>query len=121
LKIAVTSGGKTLDSEVDPRFGRCRYFILFDLETREFDIVENENESAMGGAGPQAAQTISRVGADILITGNVGPNAFQALESAGMEIFIGAFGKVFEMIEKYENGELERITKATVDSHSGSR
>ena len=33
MKIAVTSKGKTMDSEVDPRFGRAAYILVVDSET----------------------------------------------------------------------------------------
>jgi predicted Fe-Mo cluster-binding NifX family protein len=32
MKIAVSAAGNTLDSLVDPRFGRCAYFIIADVE-----------------------------------------------------------------------------------------
>jgi len=28
MKICITSQGKNLESEIDPRFGRCKYFIF---------------------------------------------------------------------------------------------
>lgn len=43
MKICITSEGKTLDSKVDPRFGRCQYFIIVDSETLVFEAVENVN------------------------------------------------------------------------------
>ncbi|MBN1540210.1 MAG: NifB/NifX family molybdenum-iron cluster-binding protein [Candidatus Thermoplasmatota archaeon] len=121
MKIAVTSKGKELTSETDPRFGRCRFFLIVDPETGEFQAVENDSSMAMGGAGPQASQTISRLGVEVLITGNVGPNAFQALKASGIKVFIGATGTVEEMIEKYGRGELEEINDPSVASHSGMR
>lgn len=121
MKIAVTSKGKDMSSEVDPRFGRCRIFIIVDPDTGEFQAFENTNSMAMGGAGPQATQTISRLGAEVLITGNVGPNAFQALRASGIRVFIGARGTVQEMIDRYGRGELEEIDDPSVASHSGMR
>ncbi len=60
MKIAVTSKGTDLDSEVDPRFGRAAYIIVVDTETLEFEVVDNAaNVNAMKGAGIQAASSVS--------------------------------------------------------------
>ena len=31
MKIAVGSNGNNLDSLIDPRFGRCAYFLIVDV------------------------------------------------------------------------------------------
>ncbi len=41
MKIAVTSQGDTLDSQLDPRFGRAAFFIVVDTETLEFEAFDN--------------------------------------------------------------------------------
>jgi len=41
MKIAVSASSPELDSSVDPRFGRCPYFLIVDPETMEFEAVEN--------------------------------------------------------------------------------
>jgi predicted Fe-Mo cluster-binding NifX family protein len=56
MKICVSSTGNTLDAPVDPRFGRCRYFLIVDSETMQFEAVPNIASGAMGGAGIQAAK-----------------------------------------------------------------
>jgi predicted Fe-Mo cluster-binding NifX family protein len=73
----------------------------------------------MGGAGIQAAQTLTKKGVDVLITGNVGPNAFQALSAAGIKIVTGASGTVREVVEKYKRGELSETGAPTVKGHFG--
>jgi len=119
MKVAVTSKGKEPGSEVDPRFGRCRYFAIIDTDTGGFEAVENEGALAAGGAGPQASQTLSRTGARVVISGSVGPKAFEALKAAGIEIITGGAGTVEEVVKKYMKGELKPVTSHSVDSHSG--
>ena len=63
MKIAVTSTGNTLDSQVDPRFGRAAYFLVVDTETMEFECISNDAVSAAGGAGISAAKTVADSGA----------------------------------------------------------
>ncbi len=121
MKIAITAKGKELGSDIDPRFGRCGYFVIVDTDTMEFEAVINEGAMASGGAGPQAAQTVSKTGAKVLITGNVGPNAHHALEAAGIEIIAGSSGQVVDMVERYKKGELSSTTAPTVGSHAGMR
>jgi len=119
MKIAVTSTGNTLDSPVDPRFGRCRFFVFVNPETMEYEAVENEAMMAAGGAGPQAAQIITSRGAEAVITGNVGPNAAAALQAAGIKVLVGAGGTVRESVEMFRRGELQEATSPTVPPHSG--
>jgi len=100
MKICVSSTADSLDAPVDPRFGRCPYFIIVDSDTMQFEVIPNAASGAMGGAGIQATQIIVSKGVKVVITGNVGPNAFQALSAAGIKIITGAYGTVREVIEK---------------------
>ena len=119
MKICITSEGGSLDSKVDPRFGRCQYFIIADTDTLEFEAIVNPNIESMGGAGIQSAQLVSSKQVKAVVTGNVGPNAFQTLETAGIEIFTGASGTVKEAIEKYKKGEFKAVSGPSVGSHAG--
>ena len=119
MKIAVSSKSNNLDSEIDPRFGRCSYFLIVDTDTMCFESISNESSMASGGAGIQAAQTVAKTGAKAVVTGNMGPNAFQTLSAAGIMVFTGATGTIKEAIEKYKKGELKKIESASVGSHFG--
>ena len=118
MKIAVTSSGKDLSAAVDPRFGRCAYFIIVDPDSMEFQLIENsQNLNLPQGAGIQAGKTIAESGAGVLITGNCGPKAFMVLEQAGVTVITGAGGTVEGAIEQYKNGELQNTTQAHVEGH----
>ena len=119
MKICVTAFAGSLDAQVDPRFGRCSYFVIVDSETMKFETVPNVGLGAMRWAGIQAAQMVASKEVKVLITGNVGPNAFQALSAAGIRVVTGAFGNVREVIEKYKSGELKETSSPTVRGHFG--
>ena len=64
MKVAITSKGKSLDSEVDPRFGRAAFILVVDTESFEFEALDNsENVNAFKGAGIQAASMVGDKGA----------------------------------------------------------
>lgn len=119
MKFAISSTGDTLTSKVEPRFGRCPYFIIYDDESEDLEVLDNGAQSASGGAGVQAAQTIANSGAEVVLTGNVGPKALQTLEAAGISVYPGASGTVQESIAKYISGEMDSAAGPTVNSHSG--
>jgi predicted Fe-Mo cluster-binding NifX family protein len=119
MKIVLTSQGSSLSSPVDPRFGRCPFFIFFDTETDSLDAVENPHLSAMGGAGIQAAQFVANKGAAAVLTGSCGPNAFQTLQAAGLQVFTGIGGKVEDAIERFKEGDLNVTRSPTVGAHFG--
>jgi len=121
MKICITSQGNNLESEVDPRFGRCSYFIIVDPETLEFETVSNINAQAGGGAGIQSGQLVSEQDIKAVLTGNVGPNAFQTLKASKVDIITGVTGKVIDAITKYIKGDFNPISSATVESHFGMK
>jgi predicted Fe-Mo cluster-binding NifX family protein len=121
MKIAVSAMENSLDSQIDPRFGRCQYFLIVDSETMELEAVSNKGAAASGGAGIQAAQTIANKGVGVLITGDIGPNAFQTLSSAGIKVITGASGTVREALERYKSGSLRQASGATARIHAGIR
>jgi predicted Fe-Mo cluster-binding NifX family protein len=41
MRIAVSSTGPELHDLVDPRFGRCRYYIFYDVSTGLHESKEN--------------------------------------------------------------------------------
>ena len=119
MKICITSDGDKLDSKVDPRFGRCQYFIIMDTDTMEFEAIRNPNIDAMGGAGIQSGQLISGKNVKSVLTGNVGPNAFQTLKAAGIDVITGVSGTIKDAAEKYKKGELKPTQGPSVNSKFG--
>ena len=120
MKIAITSTGKTLDSQVDPRFGRAACFIIVDTETMDFSAIENENAAAAGGAGISSAKVVIDVGAEAVLTGNCGPNAERTLTAASVKLYIGATGTVAEAVELFKSGKLTEAAGPNVQSHFGT-
>lgn len=119
MKICVTSTGPSLDAPVDPRFGRCQYFVIVDSETMEYEAMPNPSIGASGGAGIQAAQTVAGKGVGVVVTGNLGPNATQTLTASGIQMVTGASGTVRDAVEQYKSGGLSQTTSPTVPEYSG--
>ena len=120
MKVCVTAGASGLDAPMDPRFGRCPFFVIVDTDSMSENSIANTNVNATSGAGIQAAQEIARQGAAALITGNVGPNAMQTLSAANIDVYqYQGAGSVREVVEKFKRGELQKIADASVPAHAG--
>jgi len=119
MKIAISATGPSLDAEVDPRFGRCQYFIIVDTETMQFEAVENSSAMASGGAGISAAQMVAGKGVEAVLTGNCGPNAYQVLSPAGIKVITGVSGKVQDAVQAYQAGKYQAGSQPNVAGHFG--
>lgn len=119
MKICVSSQGDSLESQIDPRFGRCPYFLIVDMDTLEYEAIKNPNIDAMGGAGVQSGQFVISKKVKTVLTGNVGPNAYQTLHTAGIQVITGVSGTVKEALEKFKKGELKIAHGPTTGEKSG--
>ena len=119
MKIAISSTGKNIDSDVDPRFGRCQNFLIVDTETMQTETIENSSVHSAHGAGISAAQKVASLNVGDVLTGHVGPNAYSALSKTGIKIYTGAKGTVKEAVSQYNDGLLKEATSPTVSGHQG--
>jgi len=118
MKIAITSMGQDLNSQVDPRFGRAAYILIVDTVDNGVEVLDNsENINAFKGAGIQAAAMVSKMGAEVLLTGYCGPNAHKTLQAAGIKVANDVSGKVKNAVETLIEGNLEFADSANVEAH----
>lgn len=119
MKICVTAQGKDLNARVDPRFGRCPYFIIVDPQTLEFEAIENSSVAAGSGAGIQSGQLMANKAVEVLLAGNIGPNAFTTLQAAGIRVITGVTGTVQDAVLRFNKGEFKEVSGPTVASKFG--
>jgi len=118
MKIAVSAKEKNLDSMVDSRFGRAQYFIVYDVESGCFDVLDNnQNLFAEQGAGIQSASTIVNSGCKVLICKHCGPKAFSVLSKAGVSVYSFEEGTVRQAIDAFKKDELKKLEAADSEGH----
>ena len=119
MKIAITADQPTLDASLDPRLGRCAYFLIVDPDSLDFEAVQNPNVALAGGAGIQSAQLIAAKDTKFVLTGNCGPNAQETLSAAGIGVIPGCSGPVRDVIERFKAGQLPGADEPTLNVRSG--
>ena len=119
MNIAITATEPSLDARVDPRFGRCPYFLIVETDDLSFQAVENSNVSLGGGAGIQSAQMMAEKGVQFVLTGNCGPNAYQTLSAAGIGVIIGCSGTIADVVEQFKAGQLNTAGEPNVAGKFG--
>lgn len=118
MRIAVTSMGKDLDSQIDPRFGRATYILVIEPDGSLAEVVDNAtNVNAMRGAGIQAAKALADRGVGVLLTGHCGPNAFTTLKAAGITVGIEQSGTVREAFQRYQLNQVKFADNPNVEGH----
>ena len=103
MKVAVSSTGRELDSQVDPRFGRADYLVIVETDTGSIvEVIDNTSaREAAHGAGINAASRIAEAGARAILTGRVGPKAAAVCEKAGITMVDGVSGTVQQAVSSY--------------------
>jgi predicted Fe-Mo cluster-binding NifX family protein len=120
MKIAITATAPELDAKVDPRFGRCPFFLIVETDDLSFEAMENPNITQGSGAGIQSAQLMVDKGVQHVLTGNCGPNAHQTLAAANIAVSVGCSGSIREVAEQFKAGQFTASTGPNVAGHYGT-
>jgi len=111
MMIAITSDGKSSSSKVSEVFGRCHYFIIFEVEKGkavQVRCIENLFSEQQGHTGITVAQSIVEKGVNAVVTGNIGPRALDVLKQFNVEVY-AEDGIVKEVLQKFVEGKLEKL------------
>jgi len=115
MKVAITSTGLSLESNISNVFGRSPNFIIADLENGEIENVlpiENPAKNERG-AGNLAAQFIVDQGVEALIIGELGNVAFGILRNAGIKIYKISPRSVGKNLKYFMEGKLGEISSVS--------
>ncbi|MGB9802533.1 NifB/NifX family molybdenum-iron cluster-binding protein [Desulfofundulus sp.] len=121
MKVAVCAQDNHLDARVDPRFGRCPYFVVVNLDSGDWEAIQNTGIHSSGGAGVHTAQLLVNRGINAVLVDRIGPNAIEVLNRAGIQTYGGIHGTVRQSIEAYRQGKLPRLSQPNSSSHGLGR
>jgi predicted Fe-Mo cluster-binding NifX family protein len=118
VRVAFPAAGNDLDAPLDSRFGRSPWFLVYELESDSFVLVDNrQNANAAQGAGVEAAQAIVQAGAEALIAGRCGPKAFHVLSAAGVTVHTSDALTVRAALEAFRGGKLPILSEPNAAAH----
>ncbi len=105
MKVAITSTGNNLESKLDQRFGRCTFFVIYDIVTKGMEFIPNSNKDAQEGAGPAAVQLVASRNVQRIISGEFGIKIKSLLDSLKIQMIVfkepeKTIGEIINMLNK---------------------
>jgi len=88
MKVAISSTGNSVDSKVDPRFGRCPFFCIYDVDTDSYTFEANNSMNSAHGAGPAAVQFVTCFNVGKIVSGDFGFKIKPILENLGIQMIV---------------------------------
>ena len=109
MKIAFpTLGNKGMDEEIGEHFGRVPTYTIVDLEKNEIKVIPNTSHH-MGGVG-YPPELLAKEGVKVMICRGLGRKAISMFQEFGIDVYIGATGKVKDALNAFKKGLLKKAT-----------
>jgi predicted Fe-Mo cluster-binding NifX family protein len=86
--IAVAASENHLKSNVDPHFGRCDWYCLYDTDTLKSSFIENTVRYQQEQAGCDAAKFLLSKGIKIAIAGRFGAKVIDVFRENDVQMII---------------------------------
>jgi predicted Fe-Mo cluster-binding NifX family protein len=105
MKVAITSTGNSPDANLDSRFGRCSYFVVYDTESRSTEFIPNPNKENVEGAGPASVQLVASRGVRKVVSGEFGAKVKSIFDSLQIQLIVlnDPEKKIHEIIDLLNN------------------
>jgi len=110
MKIFIATDTAELNGMVSKRFGHANFYIIYDIESNNYDIITNADHDEKNTVLSSATNN----GINTFIVGNVGPHAFGIINTPNSKVYLARKMTAEEAINKLVNNELELLTDSTV-------
>ena len=87
MKIAVAAIGKDETSEISPRSGRAKFYLIFNEKGELLEAISNPFSRGGGGAAFGVAKMLAEKGVDIVVGSQVGEHMGEILKMRGLRYF----------------------------------
>jgi predicted Fe-Mo cluster-binding NifX family protein len=88
MKVAITSTGNTPEAKLDQRFGRCKYFVIYDTESKSLEFIPNPNQDAVEGAGPASVELVASRNVEKIVSSEFGMKIKSMLDSLKIQMIV---------------------------------
>lgn len=86
--MAIASSENKTPSLVDPHFGRCTWYCLYDTSGGDWRFVENPFRDDSGHAGCDAVDFLAEQGISMLVAGRFGSRVVERCRSLQIQMII---------------------------------
>ncbi len=86
--IAIASSENHLKANVDPHFGRCDWYCLYDTETHKSTFIENPARHHQEKAGCDAAELLVSKSINMAIAGRFGSRVVDMFRKNNVQMII---------------------------------
>ena len=115
MKITFPTNGSDLNAEMFFHFGRCDNYLIYDTDTKNFNVIKNTSEH-MGGSG-LPPEIIQKAGTDVMIVSDLGQRALQLFSEFGIEVYCKAEGKIKNVLKDFNEGKLTKANPDIICQH----
>jgi predicted Fe-Mo cluster-binding NifX family protein len=98
VKVAIAATENNLSAPVDPHFGRCTWFCIFDTETRQSEFVENPAAYRPEHAGCEAANLLISSEVGVVVAYRFGAKVVDLFRSRNIQMVIPSAPKTISEI-----------------------
>jgi predicted Fe-Mo cluster-binding NifX family protein len=88
MQIAIAANENHLKTFVDPHFGRCIWYCIYDTETHQSSFIENPVHKHLENAGREAADFLIDKGVGFVIAGRFGSKVVEVFRQNNIQMII---------------------------------
>jgi predicted Fe-Mo cluster-binding NifX family protein len=102
MNLMITSLGESLESPIDPRFGRARYFVIYNTSSNRWTVQKNNQIHASAKtAETEACKIAVNCNVSVIATGHCRLNSLRSLAENKIVVFFNSLGSVKDKIQYF--------------------
>ena len=111
MKIAFATNGENLKAKIALHFGRAKSFLIYDTETKSFEIYPNPE--VIGGK-EFPPDFLYRLGVKAVIVFSLGPKALEKFKKYNIKMYKAIEGTILDNLQKFNDNKLKELKKEDI-------